>query len=174
MKSKGWSHIGLATRDIERTRQFYEGTLGFSAVRCDIIKVKEGGEVRHVFFDTGRGQLLAFMEFRDVPGVPAQLETNLNRQASIPGAFHAYHLALEAGDETELIARRDDLIAKGVKVSPIVDHEWAKSIYFRDPDDVVIEYSFLTRQFTDEDARMQPRFEVSLRDPLPWTDFRSA
>jgi hypothetical protein len=33
-------------------------------VRCDIIKVKEGGQIRHIFFDTGRDQLIAFMEAR--------------------------------------------------------------------------------------------------------------
>ena len=173
MKSKGWSHVGLGTWDIERTREFYEGVLGFKAVRCDIIKVKEGGEVHHFFFDTGRGQLLAFMELRGVPGVPARLDMNLNRVFSIPGAFHVYHFALEAGDEAELMAKRTELIAKGVKVSPIVDHEWAKSIYFRDPNGVVIEYSFLTREFTEDDGRIQARFEVSLDDPLPWTDFRA-
>jgi hypothetical protein len=53
------------------TRGFYENVLGFRAVRCDILKVKEGGQIRHVFFDTGRDQLLAFMEARAVPGVPA-------------------------------------------------------------------------------------------------------
>src|SRR5512136_2666209 len=62
MAHRGWSHVGLSTLDMERTRTFYEGVLGFKAVRCDIIKVKEGGQIRHIFFDTGQGQLLAFME----------------------------------------------------------------------------------------------------------------
>jgi len=56
------------------TRAFHEGILGFKAVRCDIIKVKEGGQIRHVFFDTGRGQLLAFMEPGGVPGVPVEFD----------------------------------------------------------------------------------------------------
>jgi hypothetical protein len=34
------------------------------------IKIEEGGRIRHIFFDIGRDQLIAFMEadgFRDVP-----------------------------------------------------------------------------------------------------------
>jgi catechol-2,3-dioxygenase len=112
------------------------------------------------------------MELRGVPGVPAHLETNLNRSLSMPGAFHVYHFALEAGSEAELVAKRAELIAKGIKVSPVVDHEWAKSIYLRDPNELIIEYSFLTRDFTEDDGRMQTRIEISLGDPVPWADFR--
>jgi catechol 2,3-dioxygenase-like lactoylglutathione lyase family enzyme len=173
MESKGWSHVGLATRDIERTRRFYEGVLGFRAVRYDIIKVKEGGEIHHAFFDTGRSQLLAFMEFRAVPGGPALLDTDLNRVFRIPKATHAFHIALEAGNEAELVATRAELVSKGVAVTPVVDFEWAKSIFFRDPNDIVIEYCFLTREFTDDDAIMRVRFEFGLDDPVPWTDFRT-
>jgi len=171
MEAKGWSHVGLVTRNIERTRAFYEGVLGFPLVRGDVIRVKEGGEVHHVFFDVGRGQLLAFMEFRGVPGTQARLDTNLNQRLSIPRAFHAYHFALEAGSEADLLARRTDLIAKGVRVSPIVNHEWAKSIYLRDPNEAIIEFSFQTRPFDADDARVRPRFEFGLGDPVPWSEF---
>src|SRR5439155_24866785 len=60
MSAKGFSHIGLSTLALDKTRNFYENVLGFKPVRCDIIKVKEGGRIRHVFFDTGRDQLIAF------------------------------------------------------------------------------------------------------------------
>ena len=42
-------------------RDFYENVLGFKVARCDIIKISEGAD-RHIFFDTGRDQLIAFME----------------------------------------------------------------------------------------------------------------
>src|SRR5262249_49756864 len=38
MTPKGFSHTGLSTRDLDRTREFYEDVLGFEAVRCDILK----------------------------------------------------------------------------------------------------------------------------------------
>src|SRR5262245_17030680 len=66
-----FSHIGLSTLDLEKTRDFYEGILKFRAVRCDTITIKEGGQIRHIFFEAGRDQLIAFMEARGVPGIPA-------------------------------------------------------------------------------------------------------
>ena len=32
MKHKGFSHIGLSTLDLDKTRAFYEGVLGFKPV----------------------------------------------------------------------------------------------------------------------------------------------
>ena len=54
MSNKGFSHIGLSTLDLDKTRDFYENVLGFKVVRCDIIKIKQGGNIRHMFVDIGR------------------------------------------------------------------------------------------------------------------------
>jgi len=161
MSPKGFSHIGLSTLDLDKTRDFYENVLRFKAVRCDILKVKEGGQIRHVFFDTGRDQLLAFMEARGVPGVPAQYEAGINRGLGVPNAF--YHFAFEAGSQAALDEKRNELIARGVDVSDVVDHDWAKSIYFKDPNGIQLEFCCFTRNLTANDARMQERAEVSLR-----------
>ena len=118
MKNKGWSHISLSTLDMDRTRAFYEDVLGFPAVRCDIIKVKEGGQIRHVFFDTGGGQLLAFMEPHDIPGVATEYDAGINGALGVPEGV--YHFAFEGGTPGELEAKRAELIAKGVKVTPVV------------------------------------------------------
>src|SRR6201997_4105966 len=115
MSHKGFSHIGLSTLDLDRTREFYENVLGFKAVRCDIIKVKEGGRIRHIFFDTGRDQLIAFMEARGVPGVPAEYDAGINRGLGVPSAF--YHFAFEAGNEAALAQKQEELLSKGVEVS---------------------------------------------------------
>jgi catechol 2,3-dioxygenase-like lactoylglutathione lyase family enzyme len=157
----GFSHVGLSTLDLDRTRDFYENVLGFKAVRCDILKVKEGGQIRHVFFDTGRDQLLAFMEARGVPGVPATYDAGINRGLGVPGVF--YHFAFEAGSEAALRDKRRELLAKGVEVTDLVDHDWARSIYFRDPNGIQLEYCSFTRTLDTEDARMQVRAEISLR-----------
>jgi catechol 2,3-dioxygenase-like lactoylglutathione lyase family enzyme len=161
MSHKGFSHIGLSTLDLDTTRDFYENVLKFKAVRCDILKVKEGGQIRHIFFDTGRDQLLAFMEARGVPGVPAQYDAGINRGLGVPNAF--YHFAFEAGSQAALDEKRNELIARGVDVSDVVDHDWAKSIYFMDPNGIQLEFCCFTRNLTANDARMQERAEVSLR-----------
>jgi catechol 2,3-dioxygenase-like lactoylglutathione lyase family enzyme len=161
MANKGFSHVGLSTLDMDKTRAFYEGILGFKPVIADTIKIKEGGAIRHIFFDTGRDQLLAFMEPRGVPGVPLEYDAGINRGLGVPAAF--YHFAFEAGSEAGLEAKRKELAAKGVEVTDIVDHNWAKSIYFKDPNGISLEYCCLVRDFVEDDASMQDRFEISVK-----------
>jgi len=161
MSHRGFSHIGLSTHDLDATRDFYENVLGFKAVRCDIIKVKEGGRIRHVFFDTGRDQLIAFMEARGVPGVPEGYDAGITRGLGVPSAF--YHFAFEAGSEAGLLEKRNELIAKGVDVTDVVDHDWAKSIYFKDPNGLQLEYCYFSRNLNANDARMQDRFEMTVK-----------
>ncbi|HJQ85774.1 MAG TPA: VOC family protein [Candidatus Binatia bacterium] len=170
MARSGFSHVGLSTLDLDRTRAFYEGVLGFRAVRCDTMTVEEGGQIRHVFFDAGDGQLLAFMEPRGVPGVPTEYDAGINRGLGVPEAF--YHFAFDLPSVEALEAKRAELIGKGVRVTPVVDHEWMKSIYFKDPNNLMLEYACWTRELNDDDARMQVRFSISLRKRSPVTDFR--
>jgi catechol 2,3-dioxygenase-like lactoylglutathione lyase family enzyme len=158
MSHKGFSHIGLSTRDLDSTRDFYENVLGFKAVRCDIIKIAEGGQIRHIFFDTGRDQLLAFMEPQGVEGIPQDYDAGINNGLGVPGSF--YHFAFEAGSLAGLEAKRQELLAKGIPVTDIVDHEWAQSIYFHDPNGISLEYCYLTRDIgTEDDVTMQVRVE---------------
>src|SRR5690348_18078424 len=124
MSNKGFSHIGLSTLDLDRTRDFYENVLGFKAVRCDVLRIKEGGQIRHIFFDTGRDQLIAFMEARGVPGVPAHYDAGITRGPGVPSAF--YHFALEAGWGAGLGAKRGGLRARGVGVADVVGQDWGK------------------------------------------------
>ena len=161
MTHKGFSHIGLSTLDLDKTRDFYENILGFKPVRCDTIKIEEGGQIRHIFFDTGRDQLIAFMEARNIPGVPVEYDAGINRGLGVPSAF--YHFAFEAGTEAGLEAKRQELLAKGVTVSDVVDHDWAKSIYFKDPNGMQTEFCCFTREFGSEDAVMTQRFEASIK-----------
>ncbi len=163
MSHKGFSHIGLSTLDLDKTCDFYENVLGFKPVRCDILRIKEGGQIRHVFFHIGRDQLLAFMEAQGVPGIPAEYDAGINRGLGVPSAF--YHFAFEAGSVAALEAKRTELLAKGVQVSDIVHHDAAQSIYFRDPNNISLEYCCMTRDMgTEDDIRLQERFTLSLGD----------
>ena len=163
MSHKGFSHIGLSTLDLDKTCDFYENVLGFTPVRCDVLRIKEGGQIRHVFFHIGRDQLLAFMEAQGVPGIPAEYDAGINRGLGVPSAF--YHFAFEAGSVAALEAKRTELLAKGVQVSDIVHHDAAQSIYFRDPNNISLEYCCMTRDMgTEDDIRMQERFTLSLGD----------
>jgi catechol 2,3-dioxygenase-like lactoylglutathione lyase family enzyme len=158
MSHRGISHIGLSTLDLDKTLEFYQGILGFEPVVADTIQVKEGGSLRHIFFDIGRDQLIAFLEPRDVPDVPAEYDAGINRGLGVPASF--YHFAFEAGSAAALADKRDELRAKGVEVTDIVDHGWARSIYFKDPNGLQLEYCCAVRNLTEDDAVMQERFTI--------------
>jgi catechol 2,3-dioxygenase-like lactoylglutathione lyase family enzyme len=159
MSHHGFSHIGLSTLDLDKTREFYEGILGFKPVVADTITIEEGGRLRHLFFDVGRDQLVAFLEPRGVPGIPAGYDAGINRGLGVPAAF--YHFAFEAGSPAALAQRRDELRAKGVAVTDIVDHQWAQSIYFKDPNGLSLEYCCVVRNPTEDDAAMHGTFTVT-------------
>ena len=100
------------------------------------------------------------MEARGVPGIPAEYDAGITRGLGVPSAF--YHFAFEAGSEAGLVEKRNELIAKGVEVTDVVDHDWAKSIYFKDPNGIQLEFCFFSRNLNADDAHMQPRFEISV------------
>ena len=160
MSHRGFSHIGLSTLDLDKTRDFYENVLGFRAVRCDIIKVQEGGRIRHIFFDTGRDQLIAFMEARGVPGIPADYDAGINRGLGVPSVF--YHFAFEAGSEA---ARDPRIVVGGHAGHPARLHERDELIAPRVEEDVADPAALLDRDDVAAD-RGKPE-DVLVEIPRP-------
>jgi catechol 2,3-dioxygenase-like lactoylglutathione lyase family enzyme len=168
---KGFSHIGLSTLDLDETRRFYEEILGFKPVVADTIRIQEGGHLRHMFFDVGNGQLIAFLEPQDVPGIPTDYDAGINRGLGVPASF--YHFAFEAGSSSALKQRQEELRAKGVRVTDIVDHQWAQSIYFKDPNGLSLEYCCLVGDRPNSTIALHGAFTVS-RAALDLGDAMSA
>jgi catechol 2,3-dioxygenase-like lactoylglutathione lyase family enzyme len=146
-ENKGIHHLGLATHDMEATLDFYENTLGFTTRVCDLIQREGGGTIRHAFLDAGNGELVAFMECNDVPGVASDFDPGINRGLGIGGGI--IHFAFKADSPADLQAKRERLHDKGVDVTEIVDHGWCQSIYFQDPNHLQMEYCCLTQDLKD-------------------------
>ena len=91
--------------------------LGFKPIVADTITIKEGGHLRHMFFDVGRGQLIAFLEPNGVADVPAKYDAGINRGLGLPAGF--YYFAFEAGSPAALAEKRDELRAKGVETTKL-------------------------------------------------------
>jgi catechol 2,3-dioxygenase-like lactoylglutathione lyase family enzyme len=153
MKRTGIHHVGLATLDINRTIEFYTKKLGWEVAWCDVLEPAQGGKIKHVFLDTGDGTFFAFMSPEKVPGLPEEFATDINSAQRLPSAF--YHFALWCDNLHELEKKREQLVSRGVDVTPIVDHEWCRSIYLKDPNGLLLEYCATTRKFTDEDKVMR-------------------
>jgi len=55
------------------------------------------------------------------------------------GAGTVHHVAFRARDEREQLAWRKDIVALGFDVTPVLDRQYFKSIYFREPGGVLFE-----------------------------------
>jgi catechol 2,3-dioxygenase-like lactoylglutathione lyase family enzyme len=165
MQGKGVHHLGLATLDIDRTIDFYTKNLGWKVAWCDVLEPPEGGRIKHAFLDTGDGTLIAFMAPEKVPGIPTEFKTDISSAQNLPQAF--YHFAFQCDSVDELEARRDDLAKKGIEVTPVVDHEWCRSIYFNDPNGLLLEYCTTVREFNEDDKIMKHRVQPGpmVKDP---------
>jgi hypothetical protein len=75
---------------------------------------------------------------------------------------------------------RRKLQSKGIEVSEIYNHDdsettmspdvnpttWVRSIYFRDPDGIMLEFASWTRSFGEGDVRHEPKTEADAVKPL--------
>lgn len=140
------NHVAYPTTDTGATYRFYTEVLGFSlvaAVRGS--HDPESGLDRphlHTFFAMRSGEVIAFFEIDGAaPGPRDELPTWVR------------HIAFAVDSREELDAWRQRLKEHGVEVTPVVDHDglWY-SIYFMDPNQVLLELTYQSRPLTDDDA----------------------
>jgi catechol 2,3-dioxygenase-like lactoylglutathione lyase family enzyme len=130
----GWSGAGIppehAIRCIysvtlwldanELTGQLLTATLGFKLVR------EQGSIFRYAAGDGGPGSIV---DLRCVPGI----------WSGVMGAGTVHHVAFRASDEAEQMSLRTELTSLGYNVTPQLDRDYFKSIYFREPGGVLFE-----------------------------------
>ncbi len=137
---KGLHHNAYRCRDSEQTRQFYEDFLGLPlSGSLEIRETKTGRptSVLHTFYKLDDGSFLAFFEAPDLP-------FEWKRQHDFD-----LHIALEV-EPAVLNQMLEKGKARAMETRGISDHEFVRSIYFRDPNGYVIE---LTAK-TPEHARL--------------------
>ena len=78
-------------------------------------------------------------------------------------------LLFEAGSPAALAQKRDELRSKGVETTDIVDHGWARSIYFKDPNGLSLEYCCVVGNRPEPGALMHSEFTLP-RTALELTD----
>lgn len=168
MRTKGINHLALVCRDMAETVDFYTKALGMPLVKT--VALPDGGQ--HFFFDCGGGSLLAFFWWGDAPaaapGVASVADFPASPKSAVGSMNHvAFHL-----DDDQLDASVARLKAAGVHVSVpvVVNHDdspmgvaqarhdgvWVRSVYFRDPNGIMLEYAAVLRDFRPEDVAHEP------------------
>ena len=104
----------------ELTGQLLTRTLGFDLVR------EQGSIFRYATGERGPGSVV---DLRCVPGI----------WRGMMGAGTVHHVAFRASSEREQMEVRTELASLGYNVTPQLDRDYFKSIYFREPGGVLFE-----------------------------------
>ena len=169
MEIRGVNHLALVCRDMARTVDFYTNVLGFPLVKTIELPIGMG---QHFFFDIGNGDSLAFFWFPEapdaVPGISAPAaRPDTGDLTSAVGSMN--HVAFDV-DPDRIEEYRERLVAAGVACSEVANHddsEWTvaeemhpgvyvRSVYFQDPDGILLELAAWTRPLGPADVSHEP------------------
>jgi glyoxalase family protein len=130
MALQGIHHITGITDDIERAHRFYTEALGLRLVKRSVNQ--DSPDMPHWFWARYDGREVAPHSSWTLFGWPGF------RRAR-GGAGQTHHVAFRARDEEEQLAWREHLLEQGVQVTPVLDRDYFRSIYFRAPDGLLLE-----------------------------------
>ncbi len=126
ISTRGINHPAFVGRTYDETVRFYTEVLGMRLVLEQPNLDDESST--HLFFEAGPGQFIAFF----VPGSGSLPETPQTR-----GLGRLLHLALNLDAPIEEAMAVLD--AEGIRYRGPIDRGYERSLYFRDPNGVVIE-----------------------------------
>ena len=134
-RTTGFHHVAYACRDGEETRQFYVDLMGMPLVHTEVKSSGGMGFFRHLFFDTGDGSCIAFFEVNGV-GERDDWRSEISTGNGLP--VWVNHVAFGA-DETRVEAVRARMAQAGVEPLMELDHGWCVSLYYMDPNGIMVE-----------------------------------
>lgn len=155
----GINHLALVCRDMSVTVEFYTGVLGMKLTKTLNLPGDRG---KHFFFDAGGGDSIAFFWFPDGPETVTSKE--LRRITATPGTMN--HVAFDVS-LADIDRYRELLAEKGIEVTEIVNHDdtpegaspeinestFVRSLYFKDPDGIQLEFAAWARPMTEADVQ---------------------
>lgn len=145
---RGLHSVTLAVRNPEPTLAFLQDVLG-----CTVGQHADG----RTRVAIGRGGAGAQLDVReDVDGRPG-----------LNGLGTVHHVALAIDGVDAQAALREDLVRRGVEVTPFKDRQYFRSIYFREPGGVLIEVATVSPGFTVDEPL--ERLGTELKLP-PWQE----
>ena len=137
-------HVAYATRDVLATTHFYEDLMGFPLIHTELQAHNDTTWVRHVFYDIGGGECIAFFHFENV-GEQPDWTSDISDGVGLP--VWVNHCAFDATAEQQE-AVRARMTAEGIAPLMELDHDWCHSLYYVDPNGIMVELCRNTPGFT--------------------------
>jgi glyoxalase family protein len=155
MALEGIHHISAITKDLVRLDEFYAAALGLALVKKSFNQ--DNPDIKHWFWASYDGSTVAPHSALTFFGWPPR------GRPTRPGVGQTHHIAFRASSEDEQLAWRDHLLTSGIPVSPVMDRSYFRSIYFRDPDGLLLEIATDGPGFAVDEA--PDRLGMELRLP---------
>ena len=131
--SQGMHHITAIGKDIQHTHAFFGDLLGMRRVK--MTSNFDDPKSAHWYWGVGDGKPRTVITyFERQPGVEPRVRM---------GAGQTHHFALAVPDEDTQLEWREKLMSAGMRVSPVMDRIYFKSIYTNDPDGHIVELATL-------------------------------
>ena len=167
IRTGGIHHLALVCRDMGETVRFYTEVLGMPLYKT--VALPDGGQ--HFFFDCGGGDSVAFFWWPEVPAAApgvASVRKFPNDPKTAIGSMN--HVAFTVPEEKleEYVQRLQDA---GVPLLPVVvNHDdspggvsetmhpgvFVRSVYFTDPNGIMLEFAATTKVFGPDDVAHEP------------------
>ena len=117
---RGFHSSTLALADRAATEALLTGTMGYRSVATAATRAR---------FAAGAGG----------PGTYVDLVTGPSLPPGLGGAGTIHHVAFRVPDAAVQLAAREQLLQRGLQVSPVIDRAYFQSIYYREPGGVLFE-----------------------------------
>ena len=127
IKTRGVNHPAIIGQDRDETVKFYTEVLGMRLV-LDQPNLDEP-RMQHLFFDAGNGGFIAYFVINE--------GTDLELPKAQDGIGHMGHVALNLVGTIE--DAMENLNSHGVKFMGPIDRCYERSVYFKDPNGVLVE-----------------------------------
>jgi catechol 2,3-dioxygenase-like lactoylglutathione lyase family enzyme len=160
-------HLAVAVKDVDKAHDFYTRAMGFKLAKVVKRQTPEGGWTKHIFYDIGDGTLFAIWDLRGMEGVVVEADGwrgGMSVGCGLP--YWVNHVAFQVSGREQLEDKKQRWLDYGKSVVE-VDHEFIVSIYTRDPEGTLVEWTYPTRVLNEQDEEEALRL---LADDSPATE----
>ncbi len=145
---RGIHGVTLLVREPQRTITFLQ-----ELMQCAVVG-EAAGATRLAVNGAAPGRLLEIMDAGNAP-------------AAINGLGTVHHVAFAVDDPEQQLEVRRELLRRGVPVTEVLDRQYFRSIYFREPGGVLFEVATIPPGFTADESLAE--LGSSLKLP-PWEE----
>jgi glyoxalase family protein len=145
---RGLHSVSMVVRSPAQSLELLTELLGFQLVN------EEAGRHRIAVNGDGPGRTIDLIEDHASP-------------PSINGLGTVHHVALAIDGEHEQLLLREELVRRGYKVTQVLDRQYFRSIYFREPGGVLLEVATISPGFAVDEPLAALGQELKLP---PWEE----